>query len=72
MKVAVIGAGNGGQAIAAFLAMRGCDVSLSDTDTTRITKLQEKGGIDLTGKIEGSLIFPQTLHIPLQMQILLW
>jgi opine dehydrogenase len=53
MKVAVIGAGNGGQAIAAYLAMRGCDVSLSDTDTTRIARLQEKGGIELTGKIEG-------------------
>lgn len=53
IKIAVIGAGNGGQAIAGYLAMQGYSVSLYDIDTERILNLKRIGGITLTGKIKG-------------------
>ena len=51
MKFAIIGAGNGGQAIAGFLGSIGYEVSLYDIDTKRIEKIQGKGGIQLHGKL---------------------
>ena len=53
MKVSIIGAGNGGQAIAGFLAMNGCEVSLCDTDSSRIDRLKKNVHIKLEGKIKG-------------------
>ena len=53
MKIAVIGAGNGGQSISGYLALQGYEVSLYDIDAERIKALQEKGGIQLEGRIEG-------------------
>lgn len=52
MKIAVIGAGNGGQAIAGYLASIGHIVSIYDTDSNKISDLKKKGGIQLVGKIE--------------------
>lgn len=53
MKIAVIGAGNGGQAIAGYLGLLGYDVSLYDIDASKIEGLQKKGGIELEGRING-------------------
>ncbi len=53
MKVSIIGAGNGGQSIAAYLSMKGCDVSVCDTDSTKIDKLKKLPYIELRGKIKG-------------------
>lgn len=53
IKIAVIGAGNGGQAIAGYLAMQGYSVSLYDIDTKKICNLKKEGCITLTGKING-------------------
>lgn len=53
MKVAVIGAGNGGQAIAGYLAMRYYDVALYDIVEEKINELKQLGGIRLEGCIEG-------------------
>ena len=53
MKVSIIGAGNGGQAIAAYLSIQGCDVSICDTDSAKIEELKELGYIRLQGRIEG-------------------
>lgn len=53
MKIAVIGAGNGGQTMSGFLSMQGYEVSLYDIDAERIKVLQEKGGIQLEGRING-------------------
>lgn len=53
MKIAVIGAGNGGQSIAGYLALLGYDTSLYDIDVKKLDELKEKGGIQLTGCIEG-------------------
>ena len=50
MKFGIIGAGNGGQAIAGYLGKIGHDVSLYDIDVNRIEKIQQKGGILLQGK----------------------
>lgn len=53
MKVAVIGAGNGGQAIAGYLAMQNYEVALYDIDEEKIDELKTLGGINLEGRIEG-------------------
>lgn len=53
MRIAVLGAGNGGQAIAGFLGLSGFDVSLYDIDQPKIDDLRRKGGIQLKGRIEG-------------------
>jgi len=53
MKIAVIGAGNGGQAIAGYLAYKGYQTSLYDIDTRKVECLKLIGGIRLTGKING-------------------
>lgn len=53
MKIAVLGAGNGGQAIAGFLSLSGYDVSLYDIDNCKIDELHLKRGIQLEGRICG-------------------
>ena len=53
MKFGIIGAGNGGQAIAGYLGTIGHDVSLYDIDVNRIKQIQQKGGIQLQGKLSG-------------------
>ena len=41
MRIAVLGAGNGGQAIAGFLGLSGYDVSLYDIDNSKIQKFKK-------------------------------
>lgn len=53
MKIAVIGAGNGGQAIAGYMSIKGHSVSLYDIDKSKIEHLRFKDGIELTGCIHG-------------------
>jgi opine dehydrogenase len=48
-KIAVLGAGNGGQAKAADLAHRGLSTNLWNRSQDRITPLQKQGGIHLEG-----------------------
>ena len=53
MKIAVIGAGNGGQAIAGFLGLKGYHVTIYDRNPEKIMELQHIGGVHLTGRIVG-------------------
>ena len=53
MKIAVLGTGNGGQAIAGWLAMQQCDVVLYGRNKETVDALRIKGSIQLTGAIEG-------------------
>lgn len=53
MKYAVLGAGNGGQAISAWLAMQGHEVWLYDIIEEKIRKLAETKQICLCGAITG-------------------
>ena len=53
LKVAVIGAGNGGQAMAGYLAKRKIRVSLYDRNPQKIYDLKKKGGIQLQGCEDG-------------------
>ena len=53
MKIAVIGAGNGGQAMAGHLAIKGYDVSIYDRNKSIVEEIKAKGGISLQGKING-------------------
>ena len=50
-KFAVIGAGNGGQATAAHLALMGFKVNLYNRGKERIEHIQKKRGIEVTGTI---------------------
>lgn len=53
MKIAVIGAGNGGQAISGYLAMQGYEVALYDIVVDKINELKKLGGVKLEGRING-------------------
>ncbi len=53
MTIAVIGAGNGGQAMSAYLALKGCKVNLYNRNPMRIEAIREIGGIYLSGICEG-------------------
>lgn len=53
MKFAVIGAGNGGQAIAGYLSMLEHEVALYNRSPKVIEDLKAKGSITLCGAIEG-------------------
>lgn len=50
---AVIGAGHGGQALAAYLALRGEKVSLYNRTPERLDGIRRRGGIQLEGVVEG-------------------
>ena len=53
MRIAVIGAGNGGQAISAYLSLKGAQVSLYDYEPAKVDELNAKGNvIELHGCIE--------------------
>ncbi len=54
MKVAVIGAGNGGQALAAFMSMRGADVALYNRSKKRIATIMKTRKIRVEGEIQGT------------------
>ena len=53
MKFAVLGTGNGGQAIAGWLAMQGHQVALYGRKKEAVDELSDKGSIKLEGAIEG-------------------
>jgi len=48
-RFAVIGAGHGGKAMAAHLALLGCQVTLFNRSEDHISILKQRGGIDLEG-----------------------
>lgn len=52
-RVAVLGAGHGGQAMAGHLSLMGCDVTLYNRSEDRIAPIESAGSIELTGQIEG-------------------
>lgn len=54
-KVSVLGAGNGGQALSAHLAINGCKVNLFEHPDFKknIEEVSKKGGIELSGKLYG-------------------
>lgn len=54
VRYAVIGAGNGGIAMAGFLALKGFSVNLFNRTVERIRPLMENPEIHLTGAIEGT------------------
>lgn len=53
MKISVLGTGNGGQAIAGWLAMQGCEVSLYGRNEAVVADLASCKSITLTGAIHG-------------------
>jgi len=52
-KFCVIGAGNGGLAMAGHLSLLGCKVSLFNRTAGRLDPLRARGGIEVKGAIEG-------------------
>ncbi len=53
MKIAILGAGNLGQAQAAHLALLGHEVRIWNRTAARIDEIVERGGIEIHGVIEG-------------------
>ena len=53
MKIAIIGAGNGGQTFAGYLSMAGYETSLYDIDVEKMDALKKIGGIKLEGRLQG-------------------
>ena len=53
MKIAVIGAGNGGQTFAGYLSMVGYETCLYDIDVEKMETLMKLGGIHLEGRLNG-------------------
>lgn len=51
---AVVGAGNGGHAFAAHIALQGSPVSVFDIEKEKIAFLRQKGTIDVSGAVTGS------------------
>ncbi len=54
IKFAILGAGAGGQSMAAILVQNGYGVRLYDNDADKIRRLNELGNIAVSGKIEAS------------------
>ncbi|MFY9217667.1 MAG: NAD/NADP octopine/nopaline dehydrogenase family protein [Tepidanaerobacteraceae bacterium] len=54
VRFAVIGGGNGGVAMAGYLAYKGSSVNLYNRTQARIQSLMDNPTIDLTGSVEGS------------------
>jgi opine dehydrogenase len=52
-KVAVLGAGNGGMAMAAHLALLGHEVNLFNRGEERLWGVNSTGAIEITGEVEG-------------------
>lgn len=53
MKVAIIGAGNGGQTFAGYLSKVGFETSLYDIDVEKMETLKTLGGVQMEGRING-------------------
>lgn len=55
MRISVIGAGNGGQALAGYLALKGFDVSLYNRSKKRIETIMESKKLVLEGEIKATV-----------------
>lgn len=53
MRFCIIGAGSGGRAFAAYLSSMGYPSSLYNRSFSRISEIQQKGGIEATGELVG-------------------
>jgi opine dehydrogenase len=53
VRFAIIGAGLGGIALAANLGLRGHRLRLHDRDEARLTRIRERGGLDVEGLVQG-------------------
>jgi opine dehydrogenase len=49
----VLGAGHGGMAMAAHLAITGCKVNLFNRTDERLEPVRQRGGIDVSGEVDG-------------------
>jgi opine dehydrogenase len=58
-KIAILGAGNGGQAFAAYFKYHGHEVKLYDVFQDTVDAINKKGFIELTGALEAKIDFAQ-------------
>lgn len=57
-RVAIIGAGNGGQSAAFQLSQKGLTIHLCDVDVKIVEGIKDRGGIHASGKLEGFTRIP--------------
>lgn len=55
-EYAIVGAGNGGQSMAAHLTLMGFKVSLYDVEPEKISALKERGSIKVSGEVTGEAV----------------
>lgn len=63
MKFTIIGAGNGGQSMAAHLSMMQQEVVLYDIQEDLIKQINDKGNITVEGVLEGSVPIKATTDV---------
>ncbi|MFM1652829.1 NAD/NADP octopine/nopaline dehydrogenase family protein [Brevibacillus sp. B_LB10_24] len=63
MKFAIIGAGNGGQSMAAHLTLSGQEISLYDIQTDLVKKINQLGGITAEGVVNGFASITATTNL---------
>lgn len=68
MKFTIIGAGNGGQSMAAHLKLLGHDISLYDIQESLVDRINEKGGIEVEGVIQGFAPLKATTDLETAME----
>ena len=60
----VLGAGNGGMAMAGHLAITGCHVNLYNHNEDRLQPVRQRGGIEVVGQIEGFATLGAVTTVP--------
>lgn len=68
MKITIIGAGNGGQSMAAHLTLLKQEISIYDIQVSLIEQINENGGIQAEGVIEGFAPIFATTDLALAME----
>jgi opine dehydrogenase len=68
LKITVIGAGNGGQSMAAHLTLQNHEIVLYDIQAELIAKINENGGIKVEGVLEGFASITATTDLELAMK----
>ena len=63
--IAIIGAGNGGQAFAGYLSLHGREVKIFDVVQATVDRLTELGGVTLSGNSDVTGLAKYSWQVPI-------